>query len=112
MGADRAEAHRGPVRAYPVRSGPSRHEGAGMSDARDLIRAALAARTQGDAERVQELIAADVGARNERPVTDTWNNLGSMSSTGSFDHKVIENVTNMQDALVERFARARFGDLS
>lgn len=83
-----------------------------MSDARGLIRAALAAKTQGDAERVQELIAADVGARNERPVTDTWNNLGSMSSTGSFDHKVIENVTNMQDALVERYARARFGDLS
>lgn len=83
-----------------------------MTSGRDIIGAAVAARTYDDALHVHELIAADVGARYERPLTDTWNNLGSMSSTGSFDHKMIENVTNMQDALVERYAKVRFGDLS
>lgn len=77
-----------------------------------IIEAALSARTEAQAVEVQQLIEKDVGARYERPLTDTWQNLGGMSSTGSFDHKIIEDVTNMQDAVVERHAKARFGDLA
>lgn len=83
-----------------------------MSAERQIIKSALAACTYDEAVAVQQLIAADIGAEYQRPLTDTWNNLGAMSSTGSFDHKLIENVTNMQDAVVERAAKARFGDLA
>jgi hypothetical protein len=83
-----------------------------MSAQRQIIEAALAARTYDEAQAVQKLIVTDIGAEYQRPVTDTWNNLGAMSSTGSFDHKLIENVTNMQDAVVERVAKAHFPDLA
>ena len=82
-----------------------------MTVQRQIIEAALRTKTHADALALQEMIARDIGARYERPVTDTWQNLGSMSSTGSFDHKMIEDITNMQDALVERYAQSRFGDL-
>ena len=81
-----------------------------MSAARKIIEAALAARTVADAEKVDELIAAAVGHRFERPVGDKVNNFGLMTTSGSYDFKLIENVTNMQDALLERAAVERYGD--
>ena len=57
------------------------------------------------------MLAAAVGHRYERPVGDKVNNFGLMTTSGSYDFKLIENVTNMQDALLERAAVERFGEL-
>ena len=35
-----------------------------------------------------------------------------ITSSGSYDHKALEPVTNMQDALMERLAAAKFSHLS
>lgn len=83
-----------------------------MSTAARIIKAALAARTVREAEAVQDLIAKEVGHRYERPLGDRPSNFGLISTGGSYDHKLIENVTNMHDALLERYAARRFGDLS
>lgn len=83
-----------------------------MTNAKKIIRAALDARTLGDAKALQRLIETDIGACHERPLGDRWNNFGLITTSGSFDHKALEPVTNMQDALLERLAAARFGDLS
>ncbi len=82
-----------------------------MSAARKIIEAALAARTLADAEKVDEMLAAAVGHRYERPVGDKVNNFGLMTTSGSYDFKLIENVTNMQDALLERAAVEQYGRL-
>jgi hypothetical protein len=82
-----------------------------MSKASDIIRAALAARTLEDALKVNALIAADIGARYERPLADRRANLGLMSAVGSYDHKVIELITNQQDSVLERFALGKYGSL-
>jgi hypothetical protein len=83
-----------------------------VSAATDIIRAALDARTVADAEALQRLIERHIGVRYERPLGDRWNNFGLITTSGSFDHKALEPVTNMQDAVLERFAAAAFGDLS
>jgi hypothetical protein len=83
-----------------------------MKNAKKIIQGALDARTLADAKTVQQLIETDIGARYERPLGDRWNNFGLITSSGSFDHKALEPVTNMQDALLERLAAAKFGDLS
>jgi hypothetical protein len=83
-----------------------------MSTAGEIIEAALAARTVADAHAVDELITAAVGTRFERPVGDRVNNHGLLATSGSYDFKLIENVTNMQDAVLERAAAERFGGLS
>lgn len=77
--------------------------------ATDIIRAALDAGTVSDAQRVQQMIAADIGQRFERPAGDRWNNHGHLSSVGNREHKLLELLTNAQDAILERFARRRFG---
>jgi hypothetical protein len=77
--------------------------------ATEVIRAALAAHTLADAEGVQEMIAADIGQRIERPAGDRWNNHGMLSSVGNREHKLLELLTNGQDAVLERFAIKRFG---
>ena len=74
-----------------------------------IIRTALGARTVDDAQRVQDLIADDVGARYERFVGDRSNNRGLMSTPGAREYKLLELVTNAQDAVLERFAIERFG---
>ena len=79
-----------------------------MANARKVIEAALAARTLGDAQAVQRLVEQSIGARYERPLGDRWNNFGLITSTGSYDHKALEPVTNMQDSVLERFAAASF----
>jgi hypothetical protein len=82
-----------------------------VTTAREIIGCALSARTVGDARHVDELLAAAIGARRERPVGDRVNNHGLLATSGSYDFKLIENVTNMQDAILERTAAGRFGDL-
>ena len=78
------------------------------SDAQGIIRKALAARTVADAQHVQKLLENAIGARYERPLGNTWNNQGILTGSGaSFDHKVLEVVTNMQDAVLERLALNR-----
>src|SRR5688500_15918135 len=74
-----------------------------------VVRAALEARTAAEAAQVNDMIALLVGARFERFVGDTVNNLGPLSTPGSYDHKALEPLTNMHDAIVERLAREKFG---
>lgn len=76
----------------------------------EIVQAALNARTLRDAEAVQDMIAAAVGTRHQRPLGDRWQNFGLMTSAGSYDHKLIENVTNMQDAVLELHGLLKFGD--
>jgi hypothetical protein len=81
-----------------------------MTNNREIIQAALNARTAEQASGVQAMIESAVGARHARPVGDRWNNQGMLTASGaSYDHKILEVVTNMQDAVLERLARMRFG---
>ncbi|WP_432127564.1 hypothetical protein [Streptomyces sp. bgisy082] len=73
-----------------------------------IVHVALNAATLVDAEAVQELIAQSFAAEHRRPVGDKWNNFGLMGSSGSYDLKLIELVTNMQDSVIERFALQRY----
>ena len=67
-----------------------------------IIEQALDARTLEEATAVQELIASAIGGRHQRPLGDTWNNQGILTGSGaSYDHKALEVVTNMQDAVLE-----------
>jgi hypothetical protein len=79
--------------------------------ATEIIRAALSIRTTADAEHVDQLLAKN-GAPFYRPIGDRVNNFGLITTSASYDFTLIENVTNMQDALLERAAAARFGDPS
>lgn len=76
-----------------------------------IIEAAIAARSESDAVDLDRMIATEVGSSFYRPIGDKVNNFGLMTTSGSYDYKLIENVTNMQDAMLERSAMARFGDL-
>ncbi len=80
-----------------------------MPVAAQIVQAALAAATVHDADQVQSLLQEALGGRHQRPLGDKWNNHGLMSTSGSFDLKLIENVTNMQDAVLERYALSRHG---
>ena len=80
--------------------------------ARTIIKAALEAKTLEQAENVNRLIEAEIGAAHRRPLGDRANNFALVTQGGSFDTKIIENVTNMQDAVIERAALARYGDRS
>ncbi len=75
-----------------------------------IIEQALAARTVDQADAVQDLIALAIGARHERPLGNTWNNQGILTGSGSsYDHKALEVVTNMQDAILELLAVQKYG---
>jgi len=78
----------------------------------DIVGMAVSARTFDEAVKVQDMIAQAIGARHQRPLVDMPNNQGFASTTGSFDYKILENVTNMQDAVLERAALAKFKDFS
>lgn len=70
--------------------------------AKKIIGSALKARTLDQARGVQALISGEVGGRYERPVADRWGNGALLKASGaSYDLKVIELVTNMQDAVLE-----------
>lgn len=76
-----------------------------------IIAKAVNAKTLADAQELEEMIESEIGARYERPLGDKWNNLGLISGGGgSYDHKVVENVTNMQDAVIELAALRKYGD--
>lgn len=82
-----------------------------MTTETEIIAAALAAATPAQTANVQGMIAAAVGGEYARPVGDKWNNHGLMGASGSYDLKLIEPPTNMQDAVIERLARAKFGSM-
>ena len=77
--------------------------------ATEIISSALNAATPEQAATVQKLIAEQTGREYRRPIGDKWNNHGLMGASGSFDLKLIEPVTNMQDAIIERRALAKWG---
>lgn len=78
-------------------------------NATEIIRSALGARTVTDVENLQDAIAASIGERYERPLGDRWNNGSLISTVGKREYKLLELVTNAQDALLERLALPRFG---
>jgi hypothetical protein len=80
-----------------------------LNNGGSIIAAALQATTPAHAAEVQKSIALAVGTEYQRPVGDKWNNHGLMGAAGSFDLKLIEPVTNMQDAILERKAIAKWG---
>jgi len=76
----------------------------------DIVAAALLARTSDEAAAVQSKIVMAVGETYQRPLGNTWNNQGMLTASGaSYDHKAVEAVTNMQDAVIEWFAVKKFG---
>jgi hypothetical protein len=80
---------------------------------RDIVKAAIEATTVAEAETVQKMIAEALGTEHWRPLGDKPNNGGLIKAAGgSYDHKIIENLTNMQDAVLERAAIGRFGGLA
>lgn len=75
-----------------------------------IVKRALKARTPEEAAAVQNLIESAIGARHQRPLGDTWNNQGILTGSGaSYDHKSLEVVTNMQDAVLELAALRKYG---
>ena len=81
------------------------------SNAGAIIKAALAASTLDDALEVERLIEGDIGHRYQRPIGDRFNNYGLMASSGSYEYKALEPVTNQQDAVLERLVAAKLDDL-
>ena len=84
-----------------------------ITDNTQILIDALAARTVAEADAVQDLIAAAIGARHRRPLGDKGNNQGILTGSGaSYDHKSLEVVTNMQDAVLELLALQKYGNRS
>jgi hypothetical protein len=83
-----------------------------QNNATAIIDSALKAVTYEDAIAVAGLIEKDIGARYQRPIGDRFNNYGLMASSGSYEYKALEPVTNEQDGLLERLAVGKWGDLS
>src|SRR4051794_34749576 len=80
--------------------------------AKQIITSALASASHADALALEKLIEQSIGARHQRPVGDRYNNYGLMASSGSYEYKSLEPVTNMQDTQLERLAMQKFGDLA
>ena len=78
---------------------------------RTVVQAALDASSVDDAIRLQEMLVENIGHEYFRPVGDKYGNGGLMGAAGSYDEKLIELVTNMQDGVMERLAKLRFGSL-
>lgn len=79
---------------------------------REIVERALTAKTPADAAAVQRLIATAHGGEHLRPLGDRWGNFGLLASSADYDLKLVELVTNMQDAVIERAAISRFGSRS
>jgi len=77
----------------------------------NIITAALNAATFDEALGVVDLLT-QAGATFRRPVGDKYNNFGLLASSGSYEYKALEPVTNEQDAVIERLALKRWGSLS
>ena len=80
-------------------------------NARAIVDTAINATTYAEALALADLIEKD-GAPYKRPVGDKFNNFGIMGTSGSYEYKALEPVTNMQDAVLERLAVAKWGDVS
>lgn len=80
-----------------------------MNSNYQIVDAALSASSLSDAVAVQAMIADALDGRNERPLGERYYNIGLLGSGGSFDQKLVEQVTNMQDAVLERHALRTFG---
>lgn len=80
------------------------------NDPATLVATALSAATLEQAEHVHSLLGDALGGDETRPLGDRWNNHGLMGQSGSFDLKLIEQLTNMQDSVLERHALKRFTD--
>lgn len=66
----------------------------------DLVEQALSATTPVQVDALSSSLCA-YGAMHERPVGDRWGNRGLFTAAGgTFDHKLVELVTNMHDAVV------------
>ena len=79
-------------------------------DKKKIVEQALDVRTLEEANVVQDLIASAIGERHQRPLGDRWNNQGILTGSGSsYDHKALEVVTNMQDAVLELAAVRKYG---
>ncbi len=80
------------------------------NDKKKIVEQALSVRTLDEATAVQDLIAFAIGQRYQRPLGDRWNNQGILTGSGaSYDHKALEIVTNMQDAVLELAAIRKYG---
>lgn len=76
---------------------------------RGIVRAALEAKTGEDALNLQGMIEMSLGSQHFRPLGDRWGNFGLLASGADYDLKLVELITNMQDAVIERAALERFG---
>lgn len=74
-----------------------------------VVQAALDATSVDDAIRLQNLLVKHIGHEYLRPVGDKHGNGGLMGAAGSYDAKLIELVTNMQDSVIELYAELKFG---
>lgn len=78
-----------------------------IADARALVTAATKATSPDDLLSIWEMLNA-FGAIHERPIGDRWGNRGLFTAAGGvFDHKLVELVTNMHDAVVLAAVEAR-----
>jgi len=77
-----------------------------------IVKAALAAVTPDSALQVQRMIALSIGNEYSRPLGDRVNNYGTLASAADYDLKLVEAVTNMQDAVVDKAALIKYGSRS
>jgi hypothetical protein len=73
-----------------------------------IVEAALNAVTPEAASELQGMIAMSLGNEYSRPLGDRVNNYGTLASAADYDLKLVETVTNMQDAVVERAALEKY----
>jgi hypothetical protein len=77
--------------------------------ASQIVQAALQAKTAEEAADLQSSIAMALGGERFRPLGDRWGNFGILASGADYDLKLVELITNMQDAVIERAALRRYG---
>lgn len=74
-----------------------------------IVQAAIEAVTPEQASDLQAMIAMSIGNEYSRPLGDRVNNYGTLASSADYDLKLVEAVTNMQDAVIERLALENYG---
>jgi hypothetical protein len=76
---------------------------------RSIVAAALDAKTAEEAADLQSMITMQFGEEYFRPLGDRWGNFGILASAADYDLKLVELITNMQDAVIERAALRKYG---
>lgn len=79
------------------------------SQAAQIVQAALESKTAEEAADLQSSIAMTLGGEHFRPLGDRWGNFGILASGADYDLKLVELITNMQDAIIERAALRKYG---